>query len=76
MDESAINIISTVDGALVWSSDLPGANYELSWSNNSAYLLFTNTYDDLDQIYILAIADPDPVPMLPDPDNFLGMFAP
>jgi hypothetical protein len=76
MDESAINIISTVDGALVWSSDLPGTNYELSWSNNSAYLLFTNTYADLDQIYILALADPDLVPMLPDPDNFQGMFAP
>jgi Tol biopolymer transport system component len=76
LDESAIFIISTNDGALVWSSDMPGMNYELSWSSNSAYLLFTNELDEVSQIYILAIADPDPVPMLPDPNNFLGMFVP
>jgi Tol biopolymer transport system component len=76
LEETTVFVVSTADGALVWSSDLPGKNDELSWSNNSAYLLFTNTQDDLSRIYLLAIADPDPAPMLPDPDNFLGMFAP
>jgi Tol biopolymer transport system component len=35
-EDTVLNIISTSDGALVWSSNLPGRNNELSWSSNSA----------------------------------------
>ena len=78
MDEITIIVVSTESGEVVWRSYMPGQNNELSWSNNSAYLLFTNTSDELSQIYLIAITDPDagPLPMLPDPDNFYGMFAP
>jgi Tol biopolymer transport system component len=76
LDEMTLLVVSATDDTLVWSSDLPGQKYDLSWSSNSAYLLFTNELDMLSQIYLLALADPDPVAMLPDPDNFLGMFAP
>lgn len=76
LDESTISVVSTLDGTLLWSSELPGRKSDLSWSSNSAYLLFTNEVDMINQIYILAIAEPRPVPMVTLPDNLWGMFAP
>ena len=73
-DDTTIYVVSTEDGALVWQSSLPGENKELSWSANSAYLLFTNELDDVSQIYITDISDPKSVPMLPYPDCFLAAF--
>ena len=75
-DDTTIYVVSTEDGALVWQSSLPGENKELSWSANSAYLLFTNELDDVSQVYITDISDPKSVPMLPYPDCFLAAFSP
>lgn len=75
-DETSIYIITASGGEPVWSSDLPGTNHEISWSASSEYLIFTNTQNDRSRIYIIAIDAPKPEPMLPDPDNFMGMFGP
>ena len=78
IEEMTISVVSVADGALVWQSELPGMNYELSWSQNSAYLLFTNTQDEVSHLYLLSMLDlaSPPEPLLPDLDAFMGMFPP
>ena len=69
-------IVPSLGGDPVWSSELPGENDQISWSASSEYLIFTNTQDNYVRIYIVAIDDPEPAPMLPDPDNYQGRFSP
>lgn len=76
-DETMIvHIIPASGGEPIWSSDLPGNNRYLSWSASSEYLIFTNAQDTGSRIYMINIHDLDLKPMLPYPDNLMGMFAP
>jgi Tol biopolymer transport system component len=74
--ERNIYIVPTSGGELLWRCDLPGVNSEVSWSANSKHLIFTNSLNDIARIYIIAIDDLKPAPLLPDPGNFVGMFGP
>jgi Tol biopolymer transport system component len=69
-------IVPASGGKPLWSSQLPGEKTDISWSASSQYLIFTNIQNKARQIYILAIAEPQPVPLLNGPFTFFGMFRP
>jgi Tol biopolymer transport system component len=73
---TTLRIVPASGGEPLWSSQLPGEKTDISWSANSLYLIFTNIQNKQRRIYILAITDPQPAPLLDYPYTFFGMFRP
>lgn len=75
-DEQDAYMVSTSGGEAVNLSNLPGNEEFISWSANSEYLLFTRMAEERFRLYVVAITDPKPMPLLEEEWNFSARFAP
>ena len=72
-----VHIIQAESGEEVWSSDLPGEKADFSWSSNAKFLIFSNMIENEgNRLYIVSIDTLTAEPLLSQPDNWDGMFAP
>ena len=75
-DETEIYRVASQGGIPQLLATLPGKAESLSWLPNSSGIIYSYTYQDVYQLYVLGIAETVPKPLFEQSWNFGGDFAP